>query len=156
MNGKWPVLAILVSAVAVGAGVWYTQEYGYYARLDPSAAQPTVVVDGKPVPLGATDLEAIDANSSPIRWRACFRLAEPLPAGAEPFPNAEPLVGPRWFSCFDAGQIDRDLASGAATAYLGQSDIRPGADRVIAVYPDGRAYGWHQLNEAAEEKRTIE
>jgi hypothetical protein len=24
--------------------------------------------------------------------------------------------------------------------------VRPGADRVIAVFPDGRAYVWHQWN----------
>ncbi len=37
-------------------------------------------------------------------------------------------------------------------AFLGEKDIRDGGvDRVIAVYPDGRAFAWHQLNEKYDE-----
>ena len=60
-------------------GVWYAQEYGFYDRLDPAGVTLTVMAQGKPVPLAAREVQAIDADSSPIRWRACFRLTGALP-----------------------------------------------------------------------------
>ena len=79
-----------------------------------------------------------------------------LPTDTETFPQPTPLIGPRWFSCFDAGTLSADLASGAAKAYLSQPEIRPDVDRVIAVYPDGRAYGWHQLNDKTPERGVMD
>lgn len=145
--GKLAVIALLGATVAAAAGIWYTQEYAYYDELDPAGVSLTAMVAGQPVPVAATDIQAIDASSAPHRWRACLRLTDPLPIGAEPFDIAAPTNGPRWFDCFDANQIGTDLASGAATAYLSQPEIHLDVDRVIAVYPDGRAYGWHQLND---------
>jgi hypothetical protein len=29
---------------------------------------------------------------------------------------------------------------------LSEPEIHPGVDRVVAVFPDGRAFAWHQLN----------
>ena len=107
-------------------------------------------------PLAVTDLRAIDADSSPIRWRACFRLSAPLPAGITPFDKPEPSFAPGWFDCFQADQIGADLESGAATAYLSQPEIHPDVDRVIAVYPDGRAYGWHQINDKTPERGVMD
>ncbi|MTH34875.1 histidine kinase [Paracoccus limosus] len=156
MNGRIPALILIAAAVAAGVGVWYAQEYGFYDRIDPSAAALTVIADGKPVALATNGVEAIDADSSPIRWRACFHLTKPLPADAEPFAQPTPLIAPGWFSCFDAGRIAADLASGAAHAYLGQPEIRPDVDRVIAVYPDGRAYGWHQFNDKTPERGVMD
>lgn len=156
MNGRIPALVLIAAAVAAGIGVWYAQEYGFYDRLDPSAAALTVIADGKPVALATDGVEAIDASSSPIRWRACFHLTEPLPADAQPFAGPTPLIAPGWFSCFDAGRIGADLASGAARAYLSQPEIRPDVDRVIAVYPDGRAFGWHQFNDKTPERGVMD
>ncbi|WP_423211149.1 DUF6446 family protein [Paracoccus yeei] len=156
MNGRIPALVLICAAVAAGVGVWYAQEYGFYDRLDPAGVTLAVMAQGKPVPLAAREVQAIDADSSPIRWRACFRLTGALPEGAEPFSQPTPLVGPRWFSCFDAGRIDADLKSGAAQAYLGQPEVRPDVDRVIAVYPDGRAYGWQQFNDKTPERGVMD
>ena len=72
------------------------------------------------------------------------------------FPIAAPTYGPRWFDCFDADQIGHDLETGAALAYLSQPEIHPDVDRVIAVYPDGRAYGWHQLNDKTPERGVMD
>lgn len=155
MNGRIPALILITAAVAAGAGVWYAQEYGFY-RPDPSAAALTVMSGGQLVPIATDGVEAITASSSPIRWRACFRLTEPLPTDAETFPQPTPLIGPRWFSCFDAGTLSADLASGAAKAYLSQPEIRPDVDRVIAVYPDGRAYGWQQFNDKTPERGVMD
>lgn len=156
MNGKWPALALIVAAAGTGIGIWYAQEYAYYDELDPARVTLTAMVAGQPVALSVTDLQAIDATSAPHRWRACFRLTAPLPEGAEPFPGPTPAYGPNWFDCFDADRIGADLESGAAHAYLAQPEIRPDVDRVIAVYPDGRAYGWHQLNDKTPERGVMD
>lgn len=155
MNGRIPALILIGAGLAAGVGVWYAQEYGFY-RPDTSAAALTVMSGGQLVPIATDGVEAINASSSPIRWRACFHLSEPLPTDAEAFPQPTPLIGPRWFSCFDAGQIAADLASGTAKAYLSQPEVRPDVDRVIAVYPDGRAYGWHQFNDKTPERGVMD
>ena len=156
MNGKWPALVLILGALGAGGGVWYAQEYGYYTELDPAGVAVTATVAGQPVPLDIADVRAIDATSAPNRWRACFRLAGPLPEGAEPFPIAAPTYGPRWFDCFDADQIGHDLETGAALAYLSQPEIHPDVDRVIAVYPDGRAFAWHQFNDKTPERGVMD
>ena len=63
----------------------------------------------------------------------------------------EPLNAPSWFGCFDAAAIGTALEKGEALAFLSQSAIAPKVDRVVAVFPDGRAYAWHQLSPDAEE-----
>ena len=156
MNGKWPALVLIGVAAIAGGGMWYAQEYAYYDKLDPATVTLTATVAGQPVPLAVADVQAIDADSAPIRWRACFRLTGPLPAGTESFAKPAPAYGPNWFDCFDADQIGTDLESGAATAYLAQPEIHPDVDRVIAVYPDGRAYGWHQLNDKTPERGVMD
>jgi hypothetical protein len=35
--------------------------------------------------------------------------------------------------------------TGEAVAFLSEPGIHPGVDRVVAVFQDGRAYAWHQL-----------
>jgi hypothetical protein len=66
------------------------------------------------------------------------------------YPNARPLVAPGWFDCFDAATIGGDLQSGRAVAVLGEENVTYGIDRVIALYPDGRAFAWHQINACGE------
>ena len=66
-----------------------------------------------------------------------------------------PLIGPSWFDCFDAGTLTEDLEGGAAAAFLGQRNIKPGVDRVVAVYPDGRGFAWNQLNGSIGDDQTI-
>ena len=39
---------------------------------------------------------------------------------------------------------------GEAEAVLAEREARAGVDRVLAIFPDGRAYGWHQLNGSLE------
>lgn len=151
MNGKWPALALVFSGLLAGAGVWYTQEYGFYTETtDPTGAdhpQPVTRIDGTMATMPVTDYRQIDASSSPIRWRACFRMDPAQADILQAYEGATPLIGPGWFDCFDAAAIAADLAAGTARAVLAQSDIRPDVDRVFAVYPDGTAFGWHQYNE---------
>lgn len=156
--GRIATIGLALTALASGAGVWYAQQYGYYEPIDPAspdAAVPIQTVEG-PSRLNMTDFQAIDADSSPIRWRACFRIQGDLPADAVPFPAATPLNGPFWFDCYDAARIGADLESGAARAFLSQSEIRPDVDRVLAIYPDGRAYGWQQFNDKTPERGVMD
>ncbi|PWR03524.1 histidine kinase [Meridianimarinicoccus roseus] len=153
--GKILAAFIVVTALVAGAGMYYLQVYAFYEdvsareaviRLTPRAA-------GAPEAIGARDISAIDADSSPIRFRACFRSDVPPEVLAENFrayPDAEPLTAPGWFDCFDAEEIGTALESGAALAFLGTSDITYGIDRVIAVLPDGRGFAWHQINSCGE------
>lgn len=159
-SGKILVSMLLLSALLTGMAIYYMQVYGFYEPVDDiTGAEQIHLADaqGALLPVQVSEFRGIDAESSPLRYRACFRLDDPaLPAAAQPYPGATPLVGPRWFSCFSARGLTGDLQSGAARAYLGERDIMPGVDRVIAVYPDGRAFAWHQLNETAEETKVIE
>ena len=61
-----------------------------------------------------------------------------------------PLVAPRKFACFDAAAIGDALTHDKAVAFLGHANITYGVDRVVAVFNDGRAYAWNQLNHCGE------
>lgn len=155
--GKVAAASIALAAIAAGAGMWYAQEYGYYDRIDADGPDARIAVT---TPAGTrdltlTDFEGIDADSSPLRWRACA-VADDLPADALPFDDPTPLIAPRWFDCFDAQQIGADLESGAARAVLSMAEIRPDVDRVLAVYPDGRVFGWHQYNDKTPERGVMD
>lgn len=158
MNGKIAAMALVLATIGAGGGMWYAQEYGFYDRIPADSPQASVLLqtaDG-PVPLTVIGFDGIDANSSPLRWRACFRIEGGLPDNAQPFDGPTPLIGPGWFDCYDAEQIGHDLESGAARAVLSQSEIRPDVDRVLAVYPDGRIFGWHQFNDKTPERGVMD
>lgn len=155
--GKVAALALLGSTIAAGAGMWYAQEYLYYDPIDPNGPDAAIAVTtpAGERPLTLTWFEGIDADSSPLRWRACATV-DTVPADALPFDGATPLNAPGWFACFDAARIGGDLESGAARAVLSVSEIRPDVDRVLAVYPDGRVYGWHQYNDKTPERGVMD
>jgi hypothetical protein len=146
-----PVIAlgILVPAALAGGAIWYLQLHGYYRRLSPAAAAAQVVTlaDGTVAALPVTAAEAIDADSSPIRYRACLTLGPdaPAPAALKPYPGAQVLRTPGWFACFDAAAIDAAIADGSATVALAEADRPWGVDRVVAIRGD-RAWVWPQIN----------
>lgn len=154
--GKLLVSALVLSAIGAGAGIWYSQVYAFYDRLPTLTELPAVMADGTARPLPVRDFQGIDGTSSPIKWRACMTV-DPAAAAALPvFAKPTPLVGPGWFPCFDAGRLTDDLASGAAVARLVQPEVRPDTDRIIAVYPDGRAFGWQQINDKTPERGVMD
>ncbi len=143
MIGRAVVIVLLLAGLVAGGAMYYLQVWGLYDRL-PAAERLTVATENGPEEVLVSDFRGIDSDSSPLRRRACFRLHE---AGALiEHPAPEPLNAPRWFDCFDASAIDRDLAQGRASAYLVEADYVWGFDRVMAVYPDGAAYLWNQMN----------
>lgn len=152
--GRFAAIGLLAAAVAAGAGMWYAQEYGYYSRIDPANAAIDVTTPAGVQPLALSGFDGIDAGSSPLRWRACAQAE--VPADALPFAGATPLIAPGWFDCFDAQRIGADLESGVARAVLSQAEVHADVDRVLAVYPDGRVYGWHQYNDKTPERGVMD
>jgi len=151
MTGKILAGFIVITALVAGVSLYYLQVYAFYEPV-PDGGAPVVLtrLDGMEEPVPVTGFEGIDADSSPIRYRACFIVtmsAAMMTETFEIYEHAEPLTAPGWFDCFDAAAIGAALESGAATAFLGQKDIEYGIDRVIAVFGDGRAYAWNQINE---------
>ena len=67
------------------------------------------------------------------------------------YPEPVPLEAPGWFDCYDAREIGAALETGEAVAFLGESNVVYGIDRVVAVFRDGRARSWHQINACGEE-----
>ncbi|SFI54570.1 DUF6446 family protein [Celeribacter neptunius] len=152
MNGKLIAGFIVVLALVFGAGLYYSQVYAYYDRLDASAPAADIratTFEGVTEDLLAENFEGIDAETSPIRFRACFITPLSVAMMSEtfqPYVRPEPLIAPKWFGCFDAKRIGADLEAGEAVAFLGEENFEYGIDRVVAVYPDGRGYAWNQIN----------
>lgn len=145
---------IVLAAAIAGVALWYTAERAYYL---PVAFQPGAeirlvsVVSGQPEPILVDGIEGVDAASSPIKFRACFRTPHSLALLTETYvvyDAAEPLIAPSNFSCFDAAAIGAALETGEAVAFLSEPEIHPGVDRVVAVFEGGRAFAWQQLNDA--------
>ncbi|MBY8977586.1 histidine kinase [Rhodobacteraceae bacterium NNCM2] len=142
MNGRALMIGLLTFCGIFAAALWYFQFYAYYTQID---GLPEVLVNGEQRPV--TEYTGLDATSSPLKLRACFKVDWPYTASDTYRDKATPLTAPPWFTCFDAEQIARDLQAGKATAILAGENEPDGVDRYIAQYPDGRAFMWHQLNE---------
>lgn len=158
MSGKIVAGFIVVLALLAGASIYYLQVYAYYETVEPSGNDDvvlTALASGELEPIIYDNFEAITASSSPIRYRACFTTTQSIPMLTETYETydeAEPLVAPSWFSCFDAVEIGEALERGEAFAFLSQKDLVFGVDRIVAVFPDGRGFVWQQLNEDAKEE----
>lgn len=155
INGKVVGMGIITITTVFAAGVYYAQVYGYYdsVPLDAGTVELTPYTSDTPEEILFTNFRGIDADSSPIRYRACFETdLSPsfLSESYQTFERAEPRNAPDWFDCFNAAQIGEDLETGTAIALLGQKNFEYGVDRVVAVYPDGRGFVWHQLNDCGD------
>ena len=149
------IVGLLMVALLAGAFLYYQQVYAYYTPVQAQDADVrlTNLVTEQAEPILYDGFEAIDADSSPIRYRACFTTPISQATLTETYiirDDAEPLNAPGWFDCFDAAQIGEDLTTGNAIAFLGVENVAYGIDRLVAVYPDGRAYAWQQINECGE------
>ena len=152
MSGKIVAVALILSGLIAGAVLYYLQIYGFYREVTAPEDQRVQLVSlgsGAPEDIAFADFSAIDADSSPIRYRACFTTDTPLQdlrAGYETADIVTPRNAPGWFSCFDAAALGAALKSGEAQAFLCQKNIRYGVDRVVAIDTAGRGFVWHELN----------
>lgn len=142
MNGRILVIGLVAFAVLFGAGLFYSQNFAYYDTTD---GRSSILVQGQAVPV--EDYRGIAASSSGLKRRGCFTVDPAAFEGVPRADNPEPLTPPFWFACFEPEQIAQDLAAGKAQAFVAAENELDGIDRIIAVYPDGRAYEWRQLNE---------
>tara|TARA_R100001369_G_scaffold5238_3_gene14834 strand:+ start:259 stop:786 length:528 start_codon:yes stop_codon:yes gene_type:complete len=155
MIAKIWIIFIMLTALIAGAALYYLQVYAYYVEIAPQDANVQLVslTSGDAEPIAFDNFKAIDSDSSPLRYRACYDMPASLAMLTETYQiadDAEPRVAPGWFDCFDANQIGADIQAGVAVGFVGQNDVKYGIDRIVAVYPDGRAYAWHQINACGE------
>jgi len=155
MNGKAIVAVLTLSAALAGGALYYLQVYGYYHEVQAEAEPVSLVLlaDNLPEPILAENFQAIDADSSPIRYRACFTTPMTAAVLSETYvmvDNPKPLNAPGWFDCFNAEAIGTELEAGTALAFLGQKNVHFGVDQIVAITDDGRGYIWHELNECGE------
>lgn len=156
MTGKILGVLILVTALVAGAAMYYLQVYHFYdevAATGTDDVQMVSLVSGEPEPVLYDGFRAIDATSSPIRYRACFTTTMSTAMLTETYvlyDTPEPLTAPDWFGCFDAEALGAQLEDGTALAFLGERDVQYGIDRIVAVADDGRGYVWHQINDCGE------
>lgn len=156
MSGKLVGGAIVGIALVVGIAIYWLQVYAFYDELPADQVEIRLmsIALEQPEPILTENLRAIDSNSSPLRFRACFDTPRSLAALTEQFvihPAPVPLNAPVWFDCFDAEALGAALEEGHAIAFLSEKDIRDGVDRVVAVFDDGRAFAWHQLNDTYQD-----
>ncbi|WP_299560889.1 DUF6446 family protein [uncultured Sulfitobacter sp.] len=152
MSGKIVGIVILISSLIAGATLYYLQVYGFYSEVSAPAdgIVLTSIASGDAEVIPFENFQAIDADSSPIRYRACFDTPYSLALLTETFEMVEgvsPRNAPGWFGCFDAEAIAGELKAGTALTFMGQKNVAYGVDRVVAITSDGRGYAWHELND---------
>jgi hypothetical protein len=151
--GKFLAVLLLGSAVIAGASMYYLQVYGLYDEATTQEVRLVSVVDDLPEAISFDNFEAIDSQSSPIRYRACFTTDLSLSLLTETYVGLEkatPRNAPEWFDCFDAAASAAELEAGTALPFLGQKNVHFGVDRIVAITQDGRGYIWHDLNDCGD------
>ena len=138
----------LIAVTAIfAAGLWYTQTRAHYDRVE---GINEVVIGGVSYAVG--EYQGLDGASSPLKLRGCFRIEDFGVIIADPAADPTPLIAPDWFECFDAVVLTEDITSGAAQALLAETNAPYGFDRIVALYDDGRAFQWRQINACGEAK----
>lgn len=143
MSGRTLLLGGLGFLVVFTAALWYTQFYAFYQDLP---RQPLTVM-GQQYPV--VDWQGIDATSSPLKKRVCLSVtpetAQKIADEHYELAGGTPLVAPGWFECFDARRIAGDLEAHRAQLYMVHPGVFDGVDEYVALYPDGTAFIWRQL-----------
>ena len=151
--GKFLAVLLLLSGIGAGVFMYYTQVYAYYEEITVHDVQLVSVVDDLPESISFDNFEAIDATSSPIRYRACFTTDLSLSLLTETYVGLDAVKlrnAPSRFDCFDAGAIDAKLNAGTALPFLGQKNVHFGVDRIVVITDDGHGYIWHDTNDCGD------
>ncbi|WP_282096316.1 DUF6446 family protein [Epibacterium ulvae] len=154
--GKFLAILLGVSALAAGVGMYYLQIYGFYDEVALTPGEDVVLMPlgaETPRPIAYADFEAIDADSSPIRYRACFTTQLTPAELSQVFAlsdQKDPRNAPPWFDCFDAAALGAALKDGRATAFLSVKNISYGVDRIVAITDEGLGFAWHELNQCGK------
>lgn len=148
-SGSWVGLAILIVAAVGGAIIFYLKTYEHYRE-----ATGVAQIEIGDASFAVSDYRGLFHESWPQRLRGCFVLSDPQGAlaAAPPAARPRPYSAPSWFECWKPAELDADLKAGLARAVVASS-VDKGAylqERVVAIYPDGRAYQWARQREKAE------
>lgn len=142
-SGSWIGIAILLIAAVGGVAIYYLRNFEHYRQV---SGLEEITIDG--ARFAVSDYQGLDHQSWPQRLRGCFRLKDPegALALARPAVDAVPYAAPSWFECWDAEALHAALKNGAAKAVIAESRDRGGfvQERVVAIFPDGRAYQWRR------------
>ena len=144
MNGSLIAMVLVASGAIAGGAMYYLQVYGYYTEVEALPGEDvklTSLMSGQPEAILYEEFQAIDAESSPLRYRACFRTEQSqalLTETFEIYDDPVPTVAPGWFECFNAEDVGAALEDERAMAFLGARNIIYGFDRVVAVTDDGQ------------------
>ena len=125
----------MMSALIAGGVLYYMQIYGFYEEVRQDSVVLVSLNTQQPEAIPADAITAIDADSSPIRYRACFTTPLSLPFLTESYvliDKATPRNAPGWFDCFDAAAIGAEIEAGTALTFLGQKNVAYGVDRIVA------------------------
>lgn len=147
MSGRKLMSGLLIFCAIFGAALWYFQTRAYYREVS-SVTEVFAYGDAFPV----QDYQGIDADTSPLKMRACFTVAWDYWPSDEFAAIAEPLKAPGWFGCFDARTLKTDIDAGKASVILAGENDPFGFHRFIAQYEDGRAFMWRQINACGDAK----
>jgi hypothetical protein len=149
MSSRVFISAFGAFCVIFGVALWYYQTRAFYTE---TTDVTEIIIQGQTLPV--VNYTGIDADTSPLKLRACFRIRDGVAPDALALfplaPEATPLVAPSWFDCFDASAMTRGIAEGPLRAIIAAHDEPWGFDRIVATWPDGRGYMWRQANACGE------
>lgn len=138
-------VGLLLSGLVAGVAVYILQAHVYYEEV--RGLEEIEIGAGR---FSVSAYHGLDNDALPLRLRGCFRIADPegaLAAG-DPALRPEPFAAPAWFECWDPARLDADLKAGRARAVVaaraGEGEFA--TERLVAIYPDGRAYQWRRLS----------
>ena len=152
MIGKLLASFIVICGLVGGIGMYYFQVYAFYHLVTPNGSNDVVLmtkVGSKSQAIHYFGFQAIDSDSSPIRYRACFNTkinSARLSQKYKVINDAVPLNAPRWFKCFDAQKIGAAIEDGTAISFLSIEHLFYGIDRVVTILPNGKGYAWNRIN----------
>ena len=141
MNGKLLVISLLAFTVLFSIALYYFQVFAFYKKSD---GLSNIKVFARSVPVH--NYRGIDSLTSGLKLRGCFTVDPNEFTGLPTLVRATPLSAPFWFDCFDNVKIQKAINTGEAKAFLVSENEKDGIDRVVAVYPNGKAFQWRQLN----------
>lgn len=151
MRSRRLILSFVAFVIAFGAALWWFQTRAWYETVE---GVEEIEVQGSTLPV--TDYRGIDAPTSPLKLRACFRVRDGVAPDAlqylDPAPNPTPLVAPDWFDCFDAEAISAGLETGEIRAVTAAENSPWGFDRIVATDPRGQGWMWRQINACGRAK----
>ena len=141
MKGTVLVVTLIIFTLGFSAALYYFQVFAFYKEVN---GLKSLEVFGRNI--AVKNYRGIDSETSGLKLRGCFFVDPQEFSKLKKLTKATPLSAPFWFDCFNHKKIQQAIDSGKADAFLVAENEKDGIDRVVAVFPDGNAFQWRQLN----------